>query len=151
MSDTSGSQRDSGQSVGPPGFVEALLAVPDVPLSRLARYTFWNGVFYMGLGSAMFFAPASVWSAALATPADQVGTGRLLGMSVGVIGWFYAMGARTGATSFGLATVVDRALVPFLLGGLVLTGQVGVQQVAGLGIVDPLLAVGAFLLWRADR
>jgi len=51
-------------------------------------------------------------------------------MVVVVVGWFYVMGGRTRAHSFCLATVVDRLLIPAFL--------------------DPLLALGAYAIWRRE-
>lgn len=135
----------------PPSFFAALSATPDTPASKLSRYTMWNGVLYLLLGGALFVLPGGVHQAIMGVAADQVGNVRLVGMCVGIIGWFYVMGARTGATSFGLATVVDRAAVPFLLGALVVAGEVTLQQVIAFAVLDPLLALGAFLIWRAER
>ena len=89
------------------GFFATLLATPEAPLSKLSRYTFWNGVLYVAVGAAMYAGPASILIAATGTPVDQVGTLRVIGMAVAFIGWFYMMGARTGAASFGLATAED--------------------------------------------
>ena len=125
-------------------FFATLAALPAGGLSPLSRYTVANGVLYMVLGAAMLLGPRSVLGLVLAEP----GSARLLGMMLTIIGWFYVMGGRTGADSFALATVVDRALVPVVLGGLVLTGQVAAGEVAAFAVLDPLLALGAYLLWR---
>jgi hypothetical protein len=134
------------------GFVDALTAAP--PLSKLSRYIVANGVFYMLAGLVLFLAPAD-W-VALALLLDgfegyEEGWARMVGVSLFVVGWFYVMGGRTGATSFGLATVVDRALVPFVMFGLYATGKVAAGMVLGVAVIDPLLAIGAFLIWRSER
>ena len=79
------------------------------------------------------------------------GLGNLLGMTVMFIGWFYVMGGRTGAESFALATVVDRLLVPFFIAPFLLAGDVPVMAVAAFGVIDPLLAVGALIIWRRTK
>jgi len=137
---------DSAMST-PKSFFATLLERPE-PLSPLARYTCYNGVLYMALGAGMYLGPPSILSVVTGTAPEALGSVRLSGMSMGIIGWFYFMGGRTGRDSFGLSTVVDRAAVPFLLGALVLTGQVPLQLVAGVAVLDPLLAVGAYLIWR---
>ncbi|MBL8920216.1 MAG: hypothetical protein JNJ54_15220 [Myxococcaceae bacterium] len=129
-------------------FLPTLLARgPSTPLSR---YTEWNGALYLGMGlllyawpqaaQTLFFAPAFVGS--------EAGLVRMLGVVLAVVGWFYVMGARTGADSFGLATVVDRLLVPAFLVPLAVTGAVAPQLALPFAVLDPLLAVGAFLIWR---
>lgn len=73
---------------------------------------------------------------------------RVAGFSVLVIGWFYVFGARTRAASFALATVVDRALVPVFLLPLGLTGAIEPNLAYAFSILDPVLGLGAFLVWR---
>ena len=135
----------------PTRFLSALLAQPPAAERKLARYTVWNGVLYLVIGLTMAVSPAGLLSMINGRPIEDQGMVRLLGVLVGVIGWFYVMGGRTGATSFGLATVVDRAAIPLLLGALVLTDQVSLQLVGPFAVLDPLLALGAFLLWRSER
>lgn len=132
-------------------FFEALTKAP--PLSRLSRYTVANGLFYMVLGLAIFTLPADLLATALLLEGWQgyeEGWARIVGFTLAVVGWFYVMGGRTGAASFGLATVVDRAIVPFAMYGLWATGKVDVGMVAGVGILDPILGLGAYLIWRSE-
>lgn len=134
------------------GFVEALTEAR--PLSRLSKYIVANGAFYMLAGVVLFLAPAD-W-VALALFLDgfhgyEEGWARMVGFTLIVVGWFYVMGGRTGATSFGLATVVDRAIVPVAMMSLYLTGKAALGMVLAVSILDPLLAVGAFLIWRAEE
>lgn len=42
------------------GFFETLLAKPAKPLSRLARFTSAQGIFYTAMGGAMIFSPAEL-------------------------------------------------------------------------------------------
>lgn len=133
------------------GFFQTLTAAP--PLSRLARYTVANGLFYMAAGAFMLAGPSDLLL--LATGAEAwVGKEeayvRLTGISFLVIGWFYVMGGRTNAESFGLATVVDRLLLPFAMGGLWLAGEVEASMVAGITVLDPILGLGAYVIWRSE-
>lgn len=129
-------------------FFQSLLAAP--PQTPLSRYTTWNGVLYLGLGLSLFAWPGAAQALFFAEPfeAGEEGMVRVIGFSVMVIGWFYVMGGRTAATSFGLATVADRFVVPFFLLPLALTGAVDPHLVVPFAVLDPALAVGAFLIWR---
>jgi hypothetical protein len=133
-------------------FIQTLAERPP-ELSRLARYTVWNGVFYMAVGAGLFAAPQSMLELQFQVPVKgyEVGLSNALGMTLLVIGWFYVMGARTGRASFALATIVDRALVPFLLGSLLLRGLVAPLMVVPFMVLDPVLALGAYLIWRKER
>ena len=133
-------------------FFETLTDRP-AELSRLARYTIWNGLFYMVVGIGLFVAPQPLLELNFRVPLRgyEAGLSNALGMTLLVIGFFYVMGARTGRASFGLATVVDRVFVPFLLGSLLLRGLVAPMMVVPFMILDPILALGAFLIWRKER
>lgn len=129
-------------------FVSTLLARgPSTPLSR---YTGWNGALYLATGLLLYAWPGAAQALFFAPPfaGSEAGILRMLGVALAVIGWFYVMGARTGADSFGLATVVDRLLVPFLFVPLALTGAVAPQLALPFAVLDPVLAVGAFFIWR---
>src|SRR5512137_534486 len=101
----------------PPSFWSALWSQPPGPHSRLSRYIVANGLLYMAIGASMYLAPVAVLERVFflppLSPLEQ-GLLRALGSVAAIIGWFYVMGGRTRAASFGLATVVDRLLVPFL-------------------------------------
>jgi hypothetical protein len=134
-----------------PGFFETLTAAP--PLSALSKYTVANGLLYIATGSAILFMPADWLALALMLDGWQgyeEGWARMIGFTLAVVGWFYVMGGRTGAASFGLATVVDRAIVPFAMFGLWSTGKVAVGMVIGVGILDPILGLGAYLIWSRE-
>jgi hypothetical protein len=121
--------------------------------SRLSRYTEANGYLYVALGAGLFALP-NLPQLLLGMPAWQgyeEGMVRLIGFVLVIIGYFYAFGGRTGATSFGLSTVVDRALVPVFLLPLVFSGAVPAVLVAPVAILDPLLGLGAYLIWRSER
>jgi hypothetical protein len=132
-----------------PAWIRALLATPPQPMTPLARYTFWNGVGYMAVGFFVYLMPgATEMAGGPALAGGEVGMTRIAGLCVMIIGWFYCMGARTNADSFGLATVADRIAVPFLLAPLVLFWDVELMTIAAFAIVDPTLALGAYLIWR---
>ncbi|MCO4746141.1 MAG: hypothetical protein KC912_15195 [Proteobacteria bacterium] len=134
-----------------PGFFETLTAAPQ--LGALSKYTVANGLMYLCVGTAILFMPADWLALALMLDGWQgyeEGWARMIGFTLAVVGWFYVMGGRTGAASFGLATVVDRAIVPFAMLGLWATGKVAVGMVIGVGILDPLLGLGAYLIWRRE-
>jgi hypothetical protein len=107
----------------------------------------------MVVGAGLFVAPQSMLELQFRVPLRgyEVGLSNALGMTLLVIGFFYVMGARTGRASFGLATVVDRAFVPFLLGSLLLRDLVAPMMVVPFMILDPVLALGAFLIWRKEQ
>lgn len=119
-------------------------------LSLLARYTVANGVFYLATGLVLFFAAAPIAqlvSAVEGFPLHDVGLVRVAGMAVAIIGWFYIAGGRTGATSFGLATVADRALVPLFLVPVWWLGEAPALLTLPFAVLDPILALGAIALW----
>lgn len=132
-------------------FVAALLATS--PNSTpLARYTAWNGALYLALG-AIFYAYPGALQLAGAAPfaANEEGLVRALGAAVAVIGWLYIFGARTRADSFGLATVVDRLAIPVLLVPLVVLGMVDPFLGVPFAVLDPVLGIGAFVIWSRSR
>jgi len=115
----------------------------------LSRYIVGNGVLYLVAGVVVLAWPQVTYLlGADEFVADESGLVRVLGFVMMIIGWFYVMGGRTGATSFGLATIVDRAVVPFALCGIAATGAVDWGLILPFAILDPVLAVGAFLIWR---
>lgn len=136
-----------------PTWIRAMLARPPTPTGALTRWTIGNGVLYLALGATFLFVPTlpELWGAP-PIAGDTAGFGRLLGFAVAVIGWFYVMGGRTHAESFGLATVFDRVFfVPICLGGLTLAGEVHVAVTGPFLVLDPLLGLGAYMMWRRDR
>ena len=81
----------------------------------------------------------------------EEGLARSVGVTLAVIGWFYVMGGRTRADSFGLSTVVDRLLIPVVLVPLMLMGKVAPGMALPFAVLDPLLGVGAYVVWRRER
>jgi hypothetical protein len=129
-----------------------MLETPAGSPSALSRYTFWNGVMYMAVGTALYLVPDVVRQLLFMAPFSgrEEGYMRLLGVAVTVIGWFYVFGARTRADSFSLATVGDRIAVPVLLLPLYFTGQLEAGVIFAFALLDPLLALGAYVIWRSQ-
>lgn len=129
-------------------FVQAWLAKgPSTPLSR---YTTANGFFYIAMGVTLYAWPGVAQTLMRAAPFEGGAEGlvRMLGATLAIIGYFYVFGGRTGATSFGLATVIDRAIVPLFLLPLAYTGAVDPHITVPFAILDPLLGLGAFIIWK---
>jgi hypothetical protein len=132
-------------------FWPALRASPAAPSSRLSRYTIANGVLYLGAGLIVYVAPMSWLSRVFFVegfPGHEQGLVRVLGVTLAVIGWLYVAGGRTRSSSFALATVVDRALIPFVLLPLAVLHLVPLGIVLPFSILDPVLGLGALLIWR---
>jgi hypothetical protein len=132
---------------------QSILETPSGSPGALSRYIFWNGVLYLAVGAALYLAPDLVRRLFFMAPfsGHEEGYMRLLGVAVAVIGWFYIFGARTRADSFALATVADRIAVPVLLLPLYFTGQLEAGLVFAFALLDPLLALGAYLIWRRQQ
>ncbi len=130
-------------------FVRVLLAPPPEPMTPLARYTQANGVFYLALGLGLYLFPGAMGAAgAGALTGQEPALVALLGMAIAIIGWFYVIGARTNRDSFALATVVDRLLLPFFVAPLLLLGRIDPMLVLPLAVLDPVLGLGAWMIWR---
>jgi hypothetical protein len=127
-----------------------MLETPAGPPSALSRYIAWNGALYLAIGAALLLAPEVVRKLLFMDPfaGREEGYLRMLGAAVAVIGWFYVFGARTRADSFAMATIGDRIAVPALLLPLYFTGQVEAGPILAFALLDPLLALGAYLIWR---
>ena len=118
----------------------------------LSRFTERCGMLYLALGATIFAWPGQFQLVGVAPfQGQEEGLARVVGFTVMVVGWFYFMGGRTGATSFGLASVVDRLLVPLFLIPLGLTGQVSWPIALPFAILDPALGLVAFFIWRRMR
>jgi hypothetical protein len=137
----------------PASFWAALWHQPVARPSRLSRYTVANGLFYIAAGAAMYVLPVSDLVRMFfldGLRGYEEGLARAVGVTVAIIGWFYVMGGRTRADSFGLATVLDRLAVPVLLVPLWLRGLAPPGMVLPFAVLDPVLGVGAYLIWRTD-
>lgn len=138
----------------PTRFWPALWQQPPGPHSRLSRYVVANGFLYLAIGAGLYLLPAAVLARLFFVgrlAGYEEGLARAVGVTVAIIGWFYVMGGRTRAASFGLATVVDRLLLPLLLLPLWLLGLAAPGMILPFAVLDPLLALGALLVWRAER
>jgi hypothetical protein len=137
----------------PRSFWSVLWSQPPGPHSRLSRYIVANGLLYMAIGASIYLAPSSLLERVFflppLTPLEQ-GLLRGLGSVAAILGWFYVMGGRTRAASFCLATVVDRLLVPFLFVPLWVLGLGPPGLVFTFAILDPVLAIGAYVIWRRE-
>jgi hypothetical protein len=132
-------------------FWSTLRASPAVPSSPLHRYTVANGVLYLAAGFVVYLAPMSWLSRVFfveSFPGHEQGLVRVLGVTLAVIGWLYVAGGRTRSSSFALATVVDRALIPFVLLPLAALHLAPLGIVLPFSILDPVLGLGALLIWR---
>ncbi|MFM2162296.1 MAG: hypothetical protein RLZZ383_1808 [Pseudomonadota bacterium] len=133
-------------------FFQALRAKPDVAPSRLSRFTVYNGYGYLGIG-ALFYAAPRVLLAVPGYPpfeAHEEGFVRALGLTVAIIGWFYVFGGRAQSTSFSLATVVDRLLVPLFLAPLIVTDAIPAPLGIAFSVLDPALGLMAWGIWRSE-
>ncbi|GDX78756.1 hypothetical protein LBMAG42_05670 [Deltaproteobacteria bacterium] len=132
-----------------PHWLTLLFAPPETPLSPLARYTQANGLFYIATGAVFYLAPGLLSFVPGMAPfvGFEEGMMRALGMVVVFIGWFYFIGGRTNSERFGLATVLDRLLVPVFLLPLVLTGQLQAPLGLTFCVLDPVLGLGAYWIW----
>lgn len=130
-----------------------MLETPAGPPGALSRYIFSNGILYLAVGATLYLAQDLVRKLLFMEPfsGQEEGYMRVLGVAVAVVGWFYMFGARTRADSFALATVADRIAVPVLLLPLYFTGQVEAGLIFAFALLDPLLALGAYLIWRRER
>ena len=128
-------------------FVKELWKTPK-DLSVASKFTISNGVFYMSIGGLFVVWPGAVQtlffeSELVGREADLV---RVLGLTIAIIGWFYFIGGRTGATQMVAASVLNRvALVPAVLIPLAISG-VFPNLLWGFAILDPTLGVIAWCL-----
>lgn len=122
-------------------------------LTPLTIYTEWNGVFYMLLGATFYAWPGSaqILLRAPSYQAGEAGLVRALGMTIALIGYFYFFGGRTGQDRFGVATILDRLIVPVLLVPLVVTGELSPQLGLPFAVLDPALAIGAWVIFARGQ
>ena len=117
-------------------------------LSTASKYTVANGVFYIANGAALIAWPG-ILQAIFGEPAfvgNEAAIIRLVGFLLGIVGWFYLFGGRSGARNFVAASVVDRLVfVPAVLVPLAMAG-VFPRLLLTFTVLDPLLAIGAWVL-----
>ena len=127
--------------------IKDLLEQPST-LSTASKYTVLNGAIYLGVGALLVGWPGVVQTL-FRDPAFVGHDGaliRLVGMTIGVIGWLYLFGGRSGARQFVAASVIDRLVfVPAVLVPLAIAG-VFPHLLLTFAIFDPSLAVGAWML-----
>jgi len=132
-----------------PRWIEVMFSTPDEPLTPLARYTQANGFLYLALGLLIYAWPGGMaLVGAGAFEGQESGLFRIVGFAIAVIGWFYVFGGRTNRDSFGLATFGDRILVPVFVLPLVFAGQVDPVLMLPVAVLDPILGIGAFVIWK---
>ena len=132
-----------------PQWIQVMLSTPDRPLSPLARYPQLNGFLYLALGFFIYAWPGAMGPlGAGPLEGQEPALFRLIGFAIAIIGWLYVFGGRTNRDSFGLATFMDRILVPLFIVPLVVAGQVDPMLVLPVAILDPILGIGAFVIWK---
>lgn len=131
-------------------FFETLMKTPG-PLSPSSRYTVACGIFYLGFGILTYAWPGMAQTIFQEKPfaGNEEAMMRLVGFVVGVIGWLYIFGGRTGARSLAASTVVDRLIVPFALAPLIMAGVVP-RVLITFAVLDPALALGVWLILRRE-
>ena len=133
-------------------WVRLLFSKPP-PHTSLTSYTAWNGVLYMLMGATFYSWPGATQVLLRAPPfqAGELGLVRALGMTIALIGYFYFFGARTGQDRFGVATILDRLIVPVLLVPLVVMGEISPQLGVPFAVLDPILAIGAWAIFARSH
>jgi hypothetical protein len=134
-------------------FFKQWLHRPDGHRTRLMKFTEGCGFLYLFIGSTFFFFPNLQVQIGLipAFQGQEEALLRFVGMTLAIIGYFYIFGARTNIKSFGLSTVVDRLLIPFLILFVFSMSEINLMLVLPFAILDPTLAVIAYMLWRKDE
>lgn len=127
--------------------IDALIEKPaNLPIT--SKYTTMNGLIYLVTGVLFIIWPGSIQT--LFRDADFVGHEeglmRVIGLTVTIVGWLYLFGGRSGARQAVAASVIDRLIfVPLVLIPLALAG-VFPHMLLTFAILDPLLAIGAWVL-----
>ncbi|OGB21747.1 MAG: hypothetical protein A3I66_03385 [Burkholderiales bacterium RIFCSPLOWO2_02_FULL_57_36] len=117
-------------------------------LSAASKYTIANGIVYFATGILFVAWPGVFQSLFLDSDfaGHEAALCRVIGLTLAVIGWLYIFGGRSGGRQFVAATVVDRVLfVPIVLVPLSLAG-VFPHVFTVFAILDPSLALGAWLI-----
>ena len=127
--------------------ISELLEKP-ASLSAASKYTAMNGFIYLGAGAVFIFWPGAVQTLFRDAPfaGNEEALFRVIGMAVGVIGWLYLFGGRSGGRQVVAASVLDRwVLVPAVLVPLAIVG-VFPHTLLAFALLDVSLAVGAWML-----
>lgn len=117
-------------------------------LSAASKYTVINGVLYLGAGALFIAWPGLVQTLFMdaAFVGHERALFRVIGLMLVIIGWFYLFGGRSGARQIVAASVVDRLIfVPVVLVPLAMVG-IFHHLFLALAILEPLLALGAWML-----
>jgi hypothetical protein len=117
-------------------------------LSTASKYTVMNGVLYLGTGVLFILWPGVVQTLFMDAPfvGNEGALFRVVGLLLVVVGWLYLFGGRSGARQAVAASVIDRLLfVPVVLLPLAVAGVFPHLFVA-LAILEPTLAIGAWIL-----
>jgi hypothetical protein len=118
-----------------------------------SKYTAMNGLIYLGAGALLLIWPGVVQTIFrdAAFVGNEAALFRVVGMTVMVIGWLYLFGGLSGGRRIVAASVFDRVvLVPLVLVPLAIA-EVFPHILLAFAILDPTLALGAWLLLRAAR
>ena len=121
-------------------------------LSTASKYSVMNGFVYLALGALFMVWPGSVQTIFMDAPfvGHESALFRVIGMAVAVIGWLYVFAGRSGAPQLGPASVLDRVvLVPAVLVPLVIAG-IFPHSLGAFAILDPALAIGAWVLHNRE-
>ena len=132
-------------------FINDLLEKP-ANLSTESKYAVMNGYMYLALGGLLIVWPGAVQTIFMDRPfvGDEGALFRVVGVCLAVIGWLYVFGGRSGAKQFGPASVLDRVvLVPVVLVPLAIAG-VFPHILAAVAILDPTLAIVAWVLHNRE-
>ena len=113
-----------------------------------SRYTAMTGLLYLGAGALLI-----VWPGATQTlfrdsafVGHEEGLIRILGLTVVIIGWLYLFGGRANSPQIVASSIVGRPiLVPIVLVPLAIAG-VFPHLLLTFAVLDPLLAIGAWVL-----
>jgi hypothetical protein len=117
-------------------------------LSAGSKYTVVNGLLYLGMGALLIVWPGAIQTLFMdpAFAGHEEALFRVIGLTVVVIGWLYVFGGRSGARQAVASSVVDRLVfVPVVLVPLAISG-VFPHFLVALAILEPTLAIGAWVL-----
>jgi hypothetical protein len=126
---------------------ELLARLPNLP--TMSKYTAISGVIYLAAGALLVAWPGATQALFMdrAFVEDEQGLIRVIGLTVAVIGWFYLFGGRSGARQIVAASVVNRlTFVPAVLLPLAFSG-VFPHLLVTFAMLDPALAIGAWVLF----
>ena len=149
---------DNRSDLAEPGRMNAMQLINDLfndlfekspEQTAVSRYTAMTGLLYLGAGGLL-----AVWPGATQTlfrdPAfvgHEEGLIRILGLTVVIIGCLYLVGGRANARQIIAASIVARPiLVPVALVPLAIAGVVP-HLLLTFAVLDPLLSIGALVLF----